>query len=109
MNTALTTPAQPAANRRERRAAAALARRCYTPPTLAEYLGVTPEKIILWIRRGELVASNITADPQGRPRYVITPQAVETFLASRQPVPPTPRPKRRRKSADEVDFFPDIS
>lgn len=84
-------------------------RRCYTPPTLAQHWGVAPEKIIAWIRRGELRAANITSDPHGRPRYIIRPEWVDEFLASRQPVPPTPRPKRRRKSAAEVDFFPDIS
>lgn len=85
------------------------ARRCYTPPTAAQYLGVSPEKIIRWIRLGELVASNITADPSGRARYIITPDALDAFLAARQPVPPTPRTKRRRKAGDTPDFFPDIS
>jgi hypothetical protein len=84
-------------------------RRCYTPPTAAEFLGVSPEKIIHFIRRGELRASNITADPSGRPRYVITPEALEAFLASRQPNPPAHRPRRRRKEANEVDYLSDLS
>jgi hypothetical protein len=109
MNTALTTPAQAAPNRRERRAAASVAPRCFTPPTAAEFLGVSPEKVIAWIKRGELRASNITADPRGRPRYIITPAALEDFLRSREPKPPAPHPKRRRKADDVPDFFPDIS
>lgn len=94
---------------RARQRAPEVRNRCFTPPTLGDYLGVTPEKIIALIKRGEIEASNLTLDPHGRPRWVITPEAVQRFLAARRAIPPTPRQKRRRKATDEVDYLSDLS
>lgn len=87
----------------------AATRRYMTPPQVGELLGIAPEKVILFIRGGELRASNIAASPGARPRWIIAPDALESFLASRQPHVPPPRPKRRRKATDEVDYLSDIS
>ncbi|MGH7192907.1 MAG: helix-turn-helix domain-containing protein, partial [Candidatus Saccharimonadales bacterium] len=80
-----------------------------TPPQVAELLGISPEKVIFFIRRGELRGSNITADPAARPRFVVSMEALEAFLAARQPTPPAPRQRRRRKATEEVDYLADIS
>jgi excisionase family DNA binding protein len=80
-----------------------------TPPAVARLLGITDEKVLTWIRSGELRASNIATRPTTRPRYTILRDALEAFLAARQPQPPTPRPPRRRQPAGMVDYLADIS
>lgn len=77
-----------------------------TPPEAAKILKISPDKILGWIKRGLLRATNISDGIL--PRWRIHPDDLRACLAARQPHPPTPRPKRR-KSAAEVDFFPDIS
>src|SRR5947209_4444585 len=67
-----------------------------TPPQLAERWGVSPEKVVAFIRRGELRAVNVALRLGGRPRWRIDPADVERFEAARAAVP-TPRSPRRRK------------
>jgi hypothetical protein len=83
-------------------------RRFFTPPQLAKRFGVAPEKIIGWIRRGELAAINLAAAPGGRPRYRVSLAEVLGFERRRAVIPrsaTTPRPRRRRRSPHVVDFF----
>ena len=42
-----------------------------TPPQVAKRLGVNPDKVLHWIRKGELHAVNVTVKPGGRPKYRI--------------------------------------
>ena len=67
-----------------------------TPPKLAKLWGVTPEKVINWIRSGELPAFNAAENPAGRPRYRISREDMETFKARRSVAKrrqiPKPRP-----------------
>lgn len=67
-----------------------------TPPEIGEQLATAPETVVGWIRSGQLKGSNLaTAD---RPRYVVQPEDLARFLASRQPQPPAKRePKPKRK------------
>ena len=69
-----------------------------TPPDYAARLGVTPEKIIAAIRRGELAAIDTAEPGSSRPRYRISPQAIDTFERFRAARPREERPARRRKS-----------
>lgn len=80
-----------------------------TPPQIAKTLGVTAEKVIGWIRRGELRASNIATNLGGRPRFIVAPADLAAFLESRRPQPPAPRQQRRRQPAGMVDYLADIS
>ena len=77
-----------------------------TPPQLARQLGVSPDKIVGWIRSGELRAVNIASSPKGRPRFLIDPKDVEAFEARRSihKTPCTPR-RRKRASDDVIEFF----
>lgn len=84
-------------------------RRFKTPPEIAREMGITAEKVIGWIRRGELRGSNIAANLSGRPRYIVADDDLSAFLASRQPQPPAPRQPRRRQEAGMVDYLADIS
>jgi len=73
---------------------------------VARLYRVGEDKVRGWIRRGELAALN-TADVRcARPRYVVTPEALERFERSRSAAPP-PKPPRRRKRTQLVDYYPD--
>lgn len=63
----------------------------------AERLGVGVDVVAAHIRAGRLAASNVGLGSQ-RPRYRITPEAIEEFLAERlvRPAAPAARPRRRR-------------
>ena len=77
-----------------------------TPPEIAREWGISPAKVIAWIRAGELRAINAAARPTGRPRYLIDVADLAEFAARRSTVsPPAPRPRRRRQPADLIEFF----
>lgn len=79
-----------------------------TPPALARRLAVKPEKVRAWILRGELEAVDVSDRAGlGRPRWRISQQAIEKFLARRSAQPPPKPVRRRRRDDDEVDYFPD--
>jgi hypothetical protein len=69
---------------------------------------VSPDEVRAWIRRGELAAIN-TADAKcGKPRFVITPEALERFERGRSAAQPKPAcAPRRRQPRGFIDFFPD--
>lgn len=68
-----------------------------TPPRIAEMLGVQVTKVHHWIERGELVAINLADRLDGkRPRWKVSQQALEDFLASRTPAKPSPRTRHKR-------------
>jgi len=54
-----------------------------TPPELAHEWGVSPDKILGWIRSGELRASNLATTQSGRPRYRIDREAITEFKNKR--------------------------
>lgn len=78
-----------------------------TPPEAAEYLGVSPDKILAWIHAGELRASDLSTTRGGRPRWRIAKQDLAAFLSLRAA---TPEPKRRRTprrqaAAEVIQFY----
>jgi transposase len=79
----------------------------YTPREIAKRYRVSPDKVRGWIKRGELVAINTAPRLCGKPRWVITPEALARFEAGRQAIaPPKPMTRRRRQPA-MVDYYPD--
>jgi excisionase family DNA binding protein len=77
-----------------------------TPPEIARRLGVGPEKVLAWIRSGELAAVNLATTRHGRPRWAIAPEALDLFLAARQNHPPPHRTRRRRAlPANIIKYF----
>lgn len=78
-----------------------------TPPQLARRYGVHPLKVLGWIRNGELRAINVAANRSGRPRWRITPAAIEDFEAGRAavPLPPPRRQPRRQRLEITEDYF----
>jgi len=68
-----------------------------SPPVVASLLGTTPENVIGWIKAGLLPASNIALPGSTRPRWRISPAALDQFLAARAACPPSPTTRRRAK------------
>jgi len=81
------------------------AKRWLTPPAIAEALGVSHEKVMAWIKSGELPAVDVAARGSRRPRFRISPEAFAEFLERRAVAPPPPRVKRRRSEAQVRDYF----
>jgi transposase len=64
------------------------------------------DKVRAWIRRGELAAVNTAAALCGKPRWVITPEALTVFERVRDAgPPPKPMPRRRRRT-QAIDYYP---
>lgn len=99
-----------------------------TPPAVAKLLGISAEKVLTWIRNGDLRAVNVATTLGGRARWRIRRTDLEEFLAARenpprvvrpprrQPyrgdfveyIPHTDTPRRRRKRMEDVDYLADI-
>lgn len=75
-----------------------------TPPEVAKRLRVRRDKVLDWIRRGELRAINVS-DGGKRPRYRITPTDLERFLRSREASPQSPVKKRAPHNIEYEDFY----
>lgn len=72
--------------------------RAFTPPEVAEILGVNADKIRQFIQTGQLKAVNMTLTGRGqRPRYRILPDDLRAFIDARSTKAPAPKPQRRRQ------------
>jgi hypothetical protein len=61
-----------------------------------------------WIRRGELKAINVATALCGKPRWVVTPEALAEFERRRVGGPPPKKERKRRKrDPDFIDYYPD--
>jgi excisionase family DNA binding protein len=78
----------------------------FTVAEVARRLRVSPDKVRLWIRRGELKAINTATALCGRPRWVVTAESLAEFENMRAGGPP-PKPQRRRRQLDLVDYYSD--
>lgn len=78
-----------------------------TVPEVARRYRIGEDKVRGLIRRGELLAINMTLDRCRRPRFVITPEALAAFERGRQAATPNaPKPKRPKRTSI-IDFYPD--
>jgi excisionase family DNA binding protein len=77
-----------------------------TTADASKLLRVSEDKIRLWIKSGELSAINTASHRCRRPRFVILPEALQRFAEARSASPP-PKPARRKKRTQEIDFYPD--
>lgn len=70
----------------------------YTPVQTARALGVRTEKVYRWLRSGELPGEDFSESPGiTRPRWRISPEAIEKFRQGRRAKPSTPSMQRRRQ------------
>jgi len=71
----------------------------YTPREVAESLRTSPDRVLDWIRSGELQAIDKRAKGAKRATWVIPPAALAKFVAARSTSPPGPRQRRQRKTS----------
>jgi excisionase family DNA binding protein len=77
-----------------------------TATDVATELRVGRDKVIGWIKRGELVAVDVAERLGGRPRYRVRRTDLDKFLATRTVVPPPkPTPRRRRVPDHIIEFY----
>ncbi len=78
----------------------------FTPPEIARLWGVSVEKVVAYIRSGELRAINAaTPGRNQRPRYLIDVIDLEDF-ERRRTVGPAPKlPPRRKWQVSNGDFY----
>ncbi|HEY2411589.1 MAG TPA: helix-turn-helix domain-containing protein [Pirellulaceae bacterium] len=74
--------------------------RWLSPPAIASLLGCKAEKVISFIKNGEISAVNIASNLLGRPRYRISPEAFEKFLQRRSCMPETKPVRRPRRNGN---------
>jgi excisionase family DNA binding protein len=72
----------------------------------ARYLRVSPDKIRGYIRASRLGAINTAGARCVKPRFVILPHQLAEFIQQNSAAPP-PKPAKRRKRMDFIDYFPD--
>ena len=77
----------------------------YTPPAVADRYGVSPEKVIGWIKAGELRAVNVAATTGGRPRWRISEADLLAFENRRAAGVEQKLVRRRRQQEDVVAYF----
>ena len=78
-----------------------------TPPEMARQWGIGVDKVLAWIRSGELRAINVASQREGRPRYLIDLADIAVFEAARSVAASTPVARRRRRRCDATitEFF----
>lgn len=75
-----------------------------TPPAIAKKYGVAPETVVGWIRSGELVAIDVAQRGKSRPRYRVSPHALEAFELRRSAVVKT-EPVRKPRQTKSVKSY----
>ncbi len=66
---------------------------CLTSREVARHLRVSPDKVLGWIRRGELRAVNV--GNRTRPQYRVGQDDLDAFLKAREVQPPPERARRK--------------
>ena len=91
------------ANRKHRKATL---RTKLTPPMIAKMWGVKCQKVLTWIRSGELKAIDVASRRGGRPRYLVDIQDLAAFERSREVCPrPLPQIKAKRRNSNFTEYF----
>jgi hypothetical protein len=79
----------------------------FTPPELARRWGISPDKVVSWLRSGELRGINLAlrAGPGKRARWRISLAEVEAFEQRRGATPTPRRTRRTKEQAEVIPFF----
>lgn len=78
--------------------------RFFSVSEIAELMGVKQDNVFAWIAARELLAVNVAAKRNGKPRWRISEEALEAFQASRSTKPKNTVEVQRRprqKAADQ--------
>lgn len=73
-----------------------------TPPEVARLLRIKPAKVLGWISRGELPATNVADSLAMRPRWRIQEADIAAFLTRRAA---KPMPKMDRRRAEKIPQY----
>lgn len=76
----------------------------HEPAPVAKTFRVSVHKVLRWIETGELTAVNVAATTSTRPRWRISQEALDAFIAARQSRPAAPAPARARKRAGGKEY-----
>ncbi len=77
-----------------------------TPPAIAKRLGISAEKVVRWIRAGELRGIDVSEQPGvGRPRFRVDPLDLAAFLEQRAATPAPRANRRRRRDPEVTEYF----
>ena len=78
-----------------------------TPRALARRYRVSPDKVLGWIRSGELRAINVATKPGGRPRFLIDEKDIAAFEERRAAVQVQAGSVRhkRRRTPDVIQYY----
>jgi len=76
-----------------------------TPSELAKRWGISPDKVLVWIRNGELRAIDASTRRGGRPRYLIDELDIATFEERRAVAVTGKCRKKRRRDVGIIEFF----
>jgi excisionase family DNA binding protein len=70
-----------------------------TVPEVAIFLRVRPDKVLSWVRSGRLRGYNVAEKENGRPKYRVNREDLESFVQRRAVMQPAPRgrPAGRRR------------
>jgi hypothetical protein len=77
----------------------------YSVADLCRRWKVGADKVRGFLRRGELVGLNVATCLAAKPQWRITPESVERFERRRSSAP-TPKPPRRCRQVEEIDYYP---
>jgi transposase len=88
------------------RVIAAPVQRCITVRELARRYRVGRGKVAGWIQSGQLKAINTSDLRCGRPRWLVTPEALAEWERGRVATTP-PMPRKQRRAVGAVDFYAD--
>lgn len=72
---------------------------------IQERYGVGEHTVLGWIKAGDLTAININRVLGRRPKYRITPEALEAFELLRTVQTAAPRKRARRKREEEISYY----
>jgi hypothetical protein len=74
------------------------------PPAVGRLLNIKPAKVLAWVKSGQLSAVNVAERPGGRPRWRISRDSLDLFLATRANRAPV-KAVRRRRAVEVQEFF----
>lgn len=72
---------------------------------ICERYSVGEHTVLGWINRGEIRAINVSRHRGAKPRWRVTAEALQAFELSRTPSPPPPQTRRKKRSAEVIEFY----
>jgi transposase len=78
----------------------------FTVRDLSQRWRVSEDKVRAWIGKGEQKGVNTATNLCGRPRWVVSPDAVAEFEKRRAGSSPPKLKRARKRTQEEIDYFP---